>query len=251
MKNLKLSVIFLMVFGLILAACQPAEAPDDYIYGEDAVVETLEVLLIETLPADATVNITGYLPDGCTKLDEITVERQEDEFILSLITRTPAGDVVCTQALVPFEESVDLDILGLEAGTYTVIAQDQETSFTLAIDNVFEEPVDLGDFELGSDAVVESLSLVVMESYPVQVRVSLVGYLPDACTEIHEITAEREDDTFFLDVVTRRPTGDVLCAMVITPFEEDIDLEVRGLPAGDYDVVYNDLSESFSLDTDN
>lgn len=251
MKNIKITVLFLMVFSVILAACQPADTPEAYIYGEDAVVENIEVLLIETLPADATVNITGYLPDGCTELDEIIVDQQEDEFILTLITRTPTGDIACTQALVPFEERVDLDILGLEAGTYTVIAQDQQASFSLAVDNVFEEPVDLGEYELGSDAVVESLSLAVMESYPVQVRVSLEGYLPDACTEIHEISAERDDETFLLNVITRRPTGDVMCAMVITPFEEAIDLEVRGLPAGDYDVVYNDLSESFRLDTDN
>jgi hypothetical protein len=40
---------------------------------------------------------------------------------------------------VPFEESIPLDVAGLDAGTYTVIVNGVEASFTLDIDNVIQD----------------------------------------------------------------------------------------------------------------
>lgn len=264
MNKMKLTLIFILFAGLLLSACQPAapielppvdEPPveNDYIYGQDAVVESLEVLLMESFPLQASVVVSGYLPDGCTELVEVSVERQGMDFILALTTRRPAGDVMCTQALEYFEESVSLDIDGLEAGTYTVIAQDQQVQFTLDVDNVLLlEPVIGGeDVTVGADAVVESLSLMVMESFPVQVRVELSGYLRDGCTTIREVSASRNGDTFTIQVVTQRPGGDVACTMALVPFNESVDLAVEGLPAGEYTVRYDELSETFTLDADN
>ena len=63
-------------------------------------------------------------------------------YTLILNTRRPSGDVECTQALVPFEEVVPLDVNGLPAGTYTVIAGDMQSEFVLDMDNeIPEEPV--------------------------------------------------------------------------------------------------------------
>jgi putative hemolysin len=42
---------------------------------------------------------------------------------------------ICTTALVPFEEVVPLDVLGLPAGTYTVTAGEQSATYTLEMDN--------------------------------------------------------------------------------------------------------------------
>jgi inhibitor of cysteine peptidase len=108
---------------------------DDYTYGKDAAVESLEIFMLESFPVQVEAHVSGYLPDGCTELDEIIVERQDQDFILTVQTRRPTGDIACTQALVPFEETVDLDVQGLSAGTYNVIVQEQEESFTLDVDN--------------------------------------------------------------------------------------------------------------------
>lgn len=264
MKKTSLTLSFLLLVGLLLAACQPFAPIDtppvdeppvdnDYTYGQDAVVESLEVLLMESFPLQARAVVSGYLPDGCTELVEISVERQDNEFILTLTTRRPSGDVMCTQALEFFEESISLDIEGLEAGTYTVIAQEQQAQFTLDVDNVLQmEPVTGGDGVLiGADAVVENMSVMIMESYPVQVSVELSGYLPDGCTTIREIGSTLAGDTFTIQIVTQRPDGDVMCTMALVPFSERVNLEVEGLPAGDYSVQSGELSETFTLDADN
>lgn len=249
MKKLKIFVFVTLFAGMILAACQPAPVEDEFIFGEEAIVESVEVLLLESLPALGDAIVSGYLPDGCTELIEITVEQQDQQFILTLVTRRQTGDVACTEALVPFEEVVSLDIIGLEAGTYTVIAQDQQTEFTLYVDNVFGGERD--DILIRSDAYVEGLSIDIMESYPVQVSVTITGNLPDGCTKIHDIRVHREESTFFIDVRTETPAGDVACTMALVPFEERVGLEVEGLAAGKYTVRVGDLRESFTLDTDN
>jgi inhibitor of cysteine peptidase len=132
----KLFLLTAMLLGvLILSACQPSQTTDDYTYGEHATVESLDIMMLESFPVQVEVRVSGYLPDGCTELDEITAEREGQEFILTVRTRRPTGDIACTQALVPFEETVALDVEGLEAGMYTVIAQEQEATFKLEVDN--------------------------------------------------------------------------------------------------------------------
>jgi len=264
-------VLFLIVLlGLLLAGCQPDESDypcttpaanpdpaypvdggdDKYIYGEDAIVESLEVILLESFPVQAQAKVVGYLRDGCEELYEIIVEKEEMDFIITLTTRRPTGDIACTEALVPFEEVVSLDIEGLEAGTYSVIAQDQEATFDLTVDNINTGPAS-DKIEYGSDAVLESLSLNIMESFPIQVSVSLSGYLPNGCIRIEQINALRDEETFFIKIITKNPSSDVSCTTAIVPFDETVTLDVRGLPAGEYTVQCGEFSEVFTLDQDN
>ncbi len=58
--------------------------------------------------------------------------------MITITTKKPGGDIACTEALVPFEETVTLDIYDFEAGTYKVIVQNQSTEFTLDMDNVLD-----------------------------------------------------------------------------------------------------------------
>lgn len=265
MMKITKMVLTLMVFtGLVLSACQsviqpeePTDIPSEtepteavYEYGQRATVESLEVILLESFPVQAQAIVSGTLPDGCSELHEVSVEQQGLRFKLTLKTRHLTGDVACTEALVPLEETVDLDIQGLEAGTYTVVAQDKQATFTLNVNNVLSGEGQAAKYSYGSQARVESMSINIMESFPVQVSVTMSGYLPDGCTKIYEITAPREEQTFTIDIVTRKPV-DVACTMALVPFEETISLDVEGLAAGEYTVQYGDLIETFTLEQDN
>ena len=98
-------------------------------------------------------------------------------------------------------------------------------------------------------APVEEIEIIILESFPVQVHVIASGNLPDPCTEISEISQEREGNTFIVIIKTYRPPG--LCIQVIAPFEEIIPLEVYGLPAGTYTVDVNGVQDTFDLEVDN
>jgi inhibitor of cysteine peptidase len=101
-------------------------------------------------------------------------------------------------------------------------------------------------------APVQSIEILIMESFPVQVAVLARGELPDACTEIDEIsqTVDLEKDTLWVEITTVRTTDEV-CIQVLAPFEERIPLEVYGLPAGTYTVDVDGVTGSFTLSVDN
>ena len=99
-------------------------------------------------------------------------------------------------------------------------------------------------------ANVESIEILILESFPVQIHVVASGNHPDGCTSIDEISESRDGNTFLVTITTDRPAGEE-CTMALVPFEETIALNVLGLPAGVYTVDVNGISDTFDLTVDN
>lgn len=145
-------ILILAIMVMAVAACSPdsnaeptstPEQPAAPVQsggerGQTAIVDDLEILILESFPVQVNVVVSGNLPDGCTSLDEFDVEQEGNTFNI-IIWTIRAPEALCTLALVPFEESVPLDVEGLEAGEYTVIAQNQTATFTLDVDNILQE----------------------------------------------------------------------------------------------------------------
>jgi hypothetical protein len=70
-------------------------------------------------------------------LDGLSAVRTDEGFRIEIETHRQGE--ICTQALVPFEGRVSLDVLGLPAGTYVVRAGEVASEFTFTVDN---EPID-------------------------------------------------------------------------------------------------------------
>ncbi len=98
-------------------------------------------------------------------------------------------------------------------------------------------------------ATVEEIDILTLESFPVQIFVIARGYLPNPCTEIYQISQEREGNSFFITIETY--CSQEVCIQIIAPFEEVIPLEVYGLPAGTYTVEVNGVQGTFILEIDN
>lgn len=100
-----------------------------------AVINSVETLVLESFPVQVNVVASGSLPDTCTQIDEIISQMSEKTFKIAITTfRQPTQ--TCAQMLVPFEQSVSLDVDGLPAGTYQVSVNGVSDSFTLDVDNV-------------------------------------------------------------------------------------------------------------------
>ncbi len=106
-----------------------------------------------------------------------------------------------------------------------------------------------GEFIRG-EAVVEDVEIVFLESFPLGVHSVASGYLPDPCTEIDEIFIERDGNQFEVLITTLRE-AEVMCIQVIEAFEQNIPLDVYGLPAGDYTVTVNGIEAEFTFLQDN
>jgi inhibitor of cysteine peptidase len=147
----RVGLLWIIGAVLLLGACGTPEGVDeeplmptaptsDAEPGGKAFVESLNLVILESFPVQVRAQITGNLSDGCTEIAAINVVRDEDAQTYEIVIETTRDpEAMCTQALVPFEESVPLDVLNMPAGTYTVTAGDQTATFELAVDNVLEE----------------------------------------------------------------------------------------------------------------
>ncbi|MCC7576997.1 MAG: hypothetical protein KK926_09220 [Methanomethylovorans sp.] len=103
-----------------------------------ASVDNVQVLIMESFPVQVSVEATGYLPDGCTDIGNVTTTKDGNTFYVEIGTIRPR-DALCTQALVPFTRSVPLDVYGLEKGVYNVDVNGKTASFELSADNILSE----------------------------------------------------------------------------------------------------------------
>jgi hypothetical protein len=101
-------------------------------------VESVDVLILESFPVQVNARVTGNLPDLCTQLGEPVQAREGNTFTVTLPTTREAG-VPCAEALTPFEVTIALDVLDLPAGEYTVNVNGVTGTFTLQVDNVLDE----------------------------------------------------------------------------------------------------------------
>lgn len=99
-------------------------------------------------------------------------------------------------------------------------------------------------------ASVDSIEILILESSPVQIHAVARGHLPDDCTEIADITQERQANTFLITITTER-SANLACAEMVVSFEEVIPLDVLGLPARTHTVDVNGVRDSFELTVDN
>lgn len=103
-----------------------------------AQVDAVAIILSESFPVQVQVIARGKLPDGCTFLDAPIIDRQQNTFFIALTTHRDETPT-CTEALVPFEQTIPIDAVGLTAGLYTVDVNGASGRFELPVDNVLAE----------------------------------------------------------------------------------------------------------------
>lgn len=133
------------IICLFLAACSPltnedptlTPSPSSPVTGL-AEVTALDIRLLDTFPIQIQLIVEGILPDSCTTIERIERTRQDGTFRITLHTIRATG-VACSEAEIPFSETIDLDVLGLTAGIYTVTVNNISGTFTLQNDNMPDE----------------------------------------------------------------------------------------------------------------
>ncbi|MCS7040427.1 MAG: hypothetical protein NZP34_12545, partial [Caldilineales bacterium] len=142
---MKRTLCLLWLVARLVAACAgrtPTPAGDRAtpIPVGPAPVDAVDILLLESFPVQVRVQVRGNLPDRCTVLAEPVVAREGNAFIVTLdMLRDETTD--CAQVIVPYEQSIPLDVVGLPAGVYTVLVNGIGKRFELTVDNVLLTPV--------------------------------------------------------------------------------------------------------------
>ena len=94
------------------------------------------------------------------------------------------------------------------------------------------------------DLPIQSVSVLILESFPLQVHLEVEGYLADSCTALHETTKRREGDTIHVQITTKRPQ-DLACATVITEIQHTVPLGF--FDPGSYQAIVNGTIVEFEV----
>lgn len=98
---------------------------------------------------------------------------------------------------------------------------------------------------------VDTVDVMIMESFPVQVSLAVSGNKSVPCVELLPAAVSRTGSEFSV-VLAETVLGPAeSCIAVIDPFELSVSLDVLGLAAGTYSVNVNGVQAEFTLDMDN
>jgi hypothetical protein len=135
----KLKTIPFVLLVILLASCAPIFAtpspapasPNATPAVSMAVVQSIEVQVLEGESLQANAIVRGQLPDGgCTTISSIDQVRNGNTFNLTLMTTTDPL-AICTLAATPFEQVVPLEVSNLPSATYSVNANGVAATFEL------------------------------------------------------------------------------------------------------------------------
>jgi len=92
-------------------------------------VDRVEVSLIETVPTQAAVRVTGVIGDSCAVVHSVRQERTANEVTVTIYRRRPLV-AVCAQLALPYNDVIRLDGV-FPPGSYVVRVNGVERAFTV------------------------------------------------------------------------------------------------------------------------
>ena len=96
----------------------------------EALVDAVEVALLESDPVQVVVTANGYLRSGCQEIGEVSQHFESDTFFVTISAMSPWGGA-CPPIAPPFTERVTLETQNLPPGTYEVDVNGVVKTFTL------------------------------------------------------------------------------------------------------------------------
>ena len=113
------SVVFMISFlSLAMTACG-SSLGINAATGEEVEVENVKILTVGSNPAEYFADVSGMLPDGCSRIGENVQEVNNNTIEVTLYS-TRSDDNCSFLNPTPFKEKVSLDVRAIPAGTYSV-----------------------------------------------------------------------------------------------------------------------------------
>ena len=133
-----------------------------------------------------------------------------------------------------------------------VIDSDNPTFFTnIQLSQGDDGHFILVDAQANNLVTIDTVQIVILESSPVQINVSVTGNKSVPCVELLTPAISRKDNLFIVVLAETALGPAESCIAMIDPFETSFALDVSGLPAGTYTVRINgEVDETFTLDAD-
>lgn len=220
---------------------------------------TIKQAQIAGLAGQLALSVRGFIPDGCMAPVNVEIATSDQTITVDIFRMLPA-DAVCPQVVTAYIELIDLPPT-IGPGTYTVRVNDVVFEATVPESGV--PPVDRrptlgppqldvtpipkpdGDALLRSDPIIMDVQVMVLESYPMQLVLTVTGQFRDGCTLPVQVEQQRDGNTVTV-ALYRLKAADMLCPDVMQPFEQTVRLE-GGFESGTYTIRVNDFTTTITL----
>jgi hypothetical protein len=122
-------------------------------------------------------------------------------------------------------------------------------AMAVACDGDNGTPTPVGGERVEVEAPVESIEILVLESFPVQYRAQIVSGLPNGCHLFERYEVEREDGATEIEITVWNtiPAGDdIACAEIYGTHEGSVDLGSDFESGVEYTVTAGEVTERFT-----
>lgn len=86
----------------------------------------VDSVTIQMVDGEYNATLVGNYPDGCSTLGKVEATVTDNTIAVTVLADSPP-DAVCALGLVPFEETITLDLGEIEPGEYTVVVNETAT----------------------------------------------------------------------------------------------------------------------------
>lgn len=181
----------------------PMATATNALFTSEAAVDDIQVSLLSTSPVEVQVTASGHYPDGCTETAEIVQDRNENIFMITVVTQRPT-DAVCTEALVPFTETFMLqNVTNLAENVYTVQANGATAQFELELSSLPNTDSELMAAVSPAAGTPDSTVTVTASGFPANTTVD-IGFGPVE-SEYAVIASGQTDDAGHLNTTVTVP----------------------------------------------
>ena len=240
-------MLFFLTVLLISSMIYFVGCSDDDWVTQSIYIQSIEVSISESRPAQAVVTVTGSHPNGCVSPHaEIHHRRNGNTIYISgqkSVSHSPGG--YCEQIVTEVRGQVSIS--GLSVGEYNVIADDLELVFHIEDDESW----------IVGGPLIENIRFSISESVPAQVIVNVKGLFCQEGIPLLNIHEKQEGDTTYIQIKGKIPSS-IRCPLVIhrdalmdslwgslTQYQYQV--SIGEFTFGEYKVVINDIKEMFFI----
>ena len=217
----------------------PTETPIAY---EEVLAPIVSVEVIVSESGDYSLKVVSGLPSGCAEFNGISLEQDGNALNVTVNNLMPVGPIACTEIYGMHESTVELP--GLTAGqAYGVVVNGALTNSFTVLDD--DRPM------LIADSPIESVEVVQVEG---GYELVIVSQLPmgSSCSKFngYDVIARyigRIDVTVtHYQIDDSRMDGPVACTADLSYVETRIALGDEIVAGEYYDIIVNDVTQSFT-----
>lgn len=113
-----LAALVLGLFGISSVVTTEVEPQAETMIQQATIIESVEVLVLESFPMQIDLHVTGYQAHGCDAPVQVAQSRDGSRISVEIFTELPMG-VMCPAVLRAYDDTIRLEG-SFEPGTYQI-----------------------------------------------------------------------------------------------------------------------------------